>query len=408
MPAASARAAECVNLGKVLSFLREWDRADKTTRCRVLTTFVSDKPGRTFQELELEFAQVASLFLARITTWMRLTYKFSTSLGLQLKAIQVFLFANQDQYLTEFLEDGGVLTLLDILNQGQTKGEDRVEVLKVLLIVADTGRRYKEFICEGNGVNVLAECLSTPYSEEIQDKTCAVLHSLSQGNPKYINHVYQKLTELLLNTSPRGQKRLLGTLRFLQSKMKTAPHSLVDPLLEMLKTLHLEVQEEAINFILELKSFNVRPLLLNGLVSLLKLTPVELENAQTTQISEMIRKTGSLPEFVQQAAAAKVIRLLAEHSEEMCRDLVALGVVQSLIGALGNKEHCESQIQASLALEVFIRSSLVIQQDVKRIMGDTLFSIFLINPATVHKTLSETQAEYLLSNSVLTQMQESS
>uniref|UniRef100_A0A3B4AU53 Uncharacterized protein n=1 Tax=Periophthalmus magnuspinnatus TaxID=409849 RepID=A0A3B4AU53_9GOBI len=58
----------------LLSLLREWDRADKTARSLVLTNFVSENSGRTFYELEQVFAQVASLFLARITTWMRLTY----------------------------------------------------------------------------------------------------------------------------------------------------------------------------------------------------------------------------------------------------------------------------------------------------------------------------------------------
>ncbi|XP_072294178.1 A/G-specific adenine DNA glycosylase [Eucyclogobius newberryi] len=393
---------EQANLGKVLSFLREWDRADQTARGRMLSTFIWENTGSSFHQLELEFAQVASLFLARITTWMRLTYKFTTFLDLQLKTIQIFLSASsQDQYLTEFLEDGGVPTLIDILNQSQTTGKDRVELLKVLLIVAKTGRKYKEFICESNGINALAQCLSTPYSEGIHEKACAVLDSLSRGNPKYLKHVYQEVIALLLNTSPKGQKMLLGTLRSLQIKMKTVSCSLVDPLLEMLKTLRLEVQEEAIHLILELKHFDVRPLLLNGLVSLLRQAKLDY-NSQTTQrqFSEMTRKTGSLTEFVQQAAAAKVIRLLAEDSEEIRCDLISIGVVQHLLSAMGNTEHSDAQIQASLALEFFVRSSPVIQHPVKRIMGDTLFSAFLSNPETVCKTLSEAQAESLLFNNL--------
>ncbi|XP_055077332.1 armadillo-like helical domain containing protein 1 [Periophthalmus magnuspinnatus] len=394
MPAC-ARHDDQANLCKVLSLLREWDRADKTARSLVLTNFVSENSGRTFYELEQVFAQVASLFLARITTWMRLTYKFSTSLCLQLKAIQIFLSASsQDQYLTEFLEDGGVLTLIDILNQAQTKGEDRVEVLNVLLIISSTGRKYKEFICESNGVSALAECLSTPYSDEIQEKTCAVLDSLSEGNPRYLNRVYQELITLLLNTSPNSQKMLLRTLRSLQSKMKTAHPSIVAPLLEILKTLQLEIQEEAINWILDLKHYDVMPLLLNGLVSLLRLA--------TEEPKMKVEKSGSLPEFVQQAAAAKIIRVLAEDSEEVAADLLALEVVQGLLSAMGNKEHTESQIQASLALEFFVKSYPVIQQPIKRFMGNTLFSVFLINPETLYKTLSETQAQSLLQNNIKT------
>lgn len=61
-------------ISKVLSFLQEWDHGNKTVRNRMLTVFVTQNTGKTCPELELEFAQVASLFLARLTAWMRLTY----------------------------------------------------------------------------------------------------------------------------------------------------------------------------------------------------------------------------------------------------------------------------------------------------------------------------------------------
>lgn len=65
------------NIGEVLSFLREWDRGDRRVRGRMLETFLAQNTGKTLYELELGFAQVASLFLARVTTWMRLTYPLS-------------------------------------------------------------------------------------------------------------------------------------------------------------------------------------------------------------------------------------------------------------------------------------------------------------------------------------------
>lgn len=387
-------------LGKVLSLLQEWDRGDKTVRSRILTTFVAENTGKTFYELELVFAQVASLFLARITTWMRLTYKFGTSLALQLKAIQIFLFASShDQYITEFLEDGGVLTLLDILNQA--KEEHKAEVLCVLLLVSKAGRSYKEFICESNGVKAIAECLSISKSEETQEKAWAVLDSLSHGNPKFQNHVYKALIALLTYTSSKGQKLVLSSLHSLQSKMKTAHHRIVNPLLETLKTLHLEVQGEAVKLILELRHFEVRSVLLNGLVALLRPAKEELEDSHNkSTISEMerIRTTGTLPVFVQQAAAAKIIRILAEDSKKTSHELLSLQVVEHLLTAIGNREHSESQIQASLALKHFVDYPIV-QEPVQRIMGDTLFSAFMSNPGTVYTILDETQTETFLSNS---------
>ncbi|GAA6067878.1 armadillo-like helical domain containing protein 1, partial [Tachysurus ichikawai] len=58
---------------RVLNFLCEWDRGNKSTRMRMLQKFLQENTGKTCPELELEFSQAASLFLTRITAWMRLT-----------------------------------------------------------------------------------------------------------------------------------------------------------------------------------------------------------------------------------------------------------------------------------------------------------------------------------------------
>lgn len=61
-------------ISQVMAFLREWDQGNKTVRSRMLNEFLNRHKGKTCPELELEFAQVASLFLARLTAWIRLTY----------------------------------------------------------------------------------------------------------------------------------------------------------------------------------------------------------------------------------------------------------------------------------------------------------------------------------------------
>ncbi|XP_022615323.1 uncharacterized protein C1orf228 homolog [Seriola dumerili] len=392
---------EQANLGKVLSFLREWDRGDTTVRSRMLNTFLSQNAGKSFYELECEFAQVSSLFLARLTTWTRLTYMFGTFLGLQLKAIRIFLSASgHDQYLMEFLEDGGVLTLLDILSHTQSKEEDKAEALHLLLTVSNAGHKYKEIICESHGVKVIAERLVESNTEETQKTAWALLESLSQGNPKYQNQIYRILIALMACNSPKAQQLVLHTLRTLQSKKKTAHHSIVEPLLNMLRSLHLEVQGEAINLILDLKCYDVRPMLLSGLVALLRPTKEEVKPHQITEEAEMIKMTGSLPVFVQQAAAAKAIRLLAEEDQELSREFLSLGVIQYLLYAMGNREHTDTQIQASLALEHFIHSFPVIEEHVQRVMGSTLLTAFMHQPGSFYMNLDETQAEILLTNKV--------
>ncbi|KAG7514352.1 hypothetical protein JOB18_031245 [Solea senegalensis] len=286
---------EAANIGKVLSFLREWDRGDRAARGRMLNTFLCQNQGKSFYELECEFAQVSSLFLARLTTWMRLTYMFGTLLGLQLRAIRVFLSASgHDQYVMEFLEDGGVLSLLDILNHTQSKEEDKTEALRLLLTVSNAGRNYKEIICESNGVKVTAECLAKSNTEETQETASALLESLSHGNPKYQNQIYKSLITLMTCSSPKAQHLVLHTVRIVQSKMKTAHHSIVEPLLNMLTSIHLDIQDEAINLILDLKCFDVRPIILSGLVALLRQAREEVKSQEITEVSSETEMTASL------------------------------------------------------------------------------------------------------------------
>lgn len=57
------------------------------------------------------------------------------------------------QYMMEFLEVGGVLTLLEILGQDKLREEDKTEALHLLQIIANSGQKYKELICESYGTH---------------------------------------------------------------------------------------------------------------------------------------------------------------------------------------------------------------------------------------------------------------
>lgn len=389
------------NIGKVLSFLREWDRGDMRVRGRMLSTFVTQNTGKTFYELELEFAQVASLFLARLTTWMKLTYMLGTFLGLQLKALGIFLSAScHDQYLMNFLEDGGALTLLDILSHSQSKDDDKAGAIKLLLTVSKAGRKYKEIICESHGVKVIGECLSTSNRDETKEAASVLLESLSHGNPRYQDQVYKYLITCMTCSSPKSLQLILHTLCIIQRKMKTAHYSIVEPLLNTLRSLHLEVQDEAIKLILDLKHYDVKAVLLTGLVALLRPIKEKEHQHQISKESEMTEMTGSFPVLVQQAAAAKTIRLLAEEDQELSRELLSLGVIQHLLHIMGNREHPDGQIQASLTLEYFVVSFPVVEDQVQRVMGSALFAEFKNKADTVYMNMNETEAEMLLTNQI--------
>ena len=52
----------------------------------------------------------------------------------------------------EFLEVGGMLTVLEVVGLKSAKDTDKAEALRLLTIVTNKGRQYKELICESYGV----------------------------------------------------------------------------------------------------------------------------------------------------------------------------------------------------------------------------------------------------------------
>jgi hypothetical protein len=57
-----------------MHILREWDKGLVPLRKRILVDFIRTHQNKTGTELEEELAHSASLFLTRITAWIRLTY----------------------------------------------------------------------------------------------------------------------------------------------------------------------------------------------------------------------------------------------------------------------------------------------------------------------------------------------
>ncbi|XP_053100308.1 armadillo-like helical domain containing protein 1 isoform X3 [Hemicordylus capensis] len=369
-------------ISRLISFLKEWDNAGKVARSHILDKFILANQGKTGPELEIEFSQGASLFLVRLTAWLRLTYMYGTCLEQLLKSIGVFLSAASGQrYLIEFLEVGGILTLLEILGLKQLKEEDKKESIKLLQLVASSGRKFKELICESYGVRSIAEFLATSKSEETQEQVQILLDSLGHGNPKYQNQVYKGLIALLKCTSPKAQQLSLQTLRTIQTIVGKAHPNIVESVLSVLRSMHLEVQYEAIQLIKDLMTYDVRPAVLKGLVSLLKPSRQEtakmhariLEEAGTSHLME------SLPAYIQQAAAAKAIGILAQESRELAEELLFTRVVHGLLCAMGNKDHTNCQRQASITLEYFVKMFIVVERHARNAMGEKLYQLFRIS-----------------------------
>ena len=68
-------------IGKLMVSLQKWDSAHKVARRCILDNFIKSNDGKTEPELELELSQGASLFLARLTARLRMTYPFPWTIG---------------------------------------------------------------------------------------------------------------------------------------------------------------------------------------------------------------------------------------------------------------------------------------------------------------------------------------
>ena len=56
-----------------MNLLNEWDKGSKGLRRQILQDFIVQNQNKTGPELEAEFSQAGSLFLTRLTAWLRLT-----------------------------------------------------------------------------------------------------------------------------------------------------------------------------------------------------------------------------------------------------------------------------------------------------------------------------------------------
>ncbi|KAL4635374.1 hypothetical protein GN956_G14234 [Arapaima gigas] len=390
----------------VQRFLRRWDRGGHAARSRMLATFVRENAGATGAELEVRFAHMASLLLARISAWMRLHYTCQKCLGPQLRAAAVFLSAPSNHcYLRDFLEVGGIFTLLDVIRGQQSSEENKAEALRLLQVVSGAGRTFKELVCESSGLPAIGECLLDSAAEETRGAAAVLLDSLVRGNPKYRKAVYMELIALLSRSPPVAQQLLLPTLSAVQRSLSSAHPSILEAVFNLLKSLSPEVQHEALELIRALKEYEVMPALLEGLVALLK--PAEeriprsgvLEGISTGPPSATV-SDGEFPAFVQQAAAARAIRMLSQESQEVSEELLRHRVVHHLLAAMGTRRRAEVQQQASLALEQFVRANPVVEEHVREAMGSALFDLFTENAEVLHLKMDEIQVDKLLSNNV--------
>ncbi|KAJ9468277.1 hypothetical protein DIPPA_16165 [Diplonema papillatum] len=129
--------------------LRRWDSGSRQQRISILLEFIASHKNSTGADIERNLGPTVMLFFTRITAWLRLTYMLGYELAVQLTAISLFL--QGQRYLTNFMEIGGIQTLLDIVCHRTKITRDKETALSILIHIANSGRVFREMICEEVG-----------------------------------------------------------------------------------------------------------------------------------------------------------------------------------------------------------------------------------------------------------------
>ncbi|KXS17112.1 hypothetical protein M427DRAFT_30594 [Gonapodya prolifera JEL478] len=422
----------------------KWDRGNRLSRESMLKEFVRTSVGKSADHLERDFAGAASLFLTRISAWLRLTYLLGNDLTTTIQSLSIFISSTGGhRFIAEFLEIGGVLTLLEILGLSQTSDKDKTESLSLLLHIAHAGRRHKEFICESFGIRSIADCLSRSRDEISQDTARTLLYELGQDNPKYLMQVYKSLLSLMtLSTiAPSALRMASQALRGLLPDIRNIHTSIIEGTLSLLKHSHTQVQHEGYEILRELIHHqDLQDTLLTQLISILK-TPVTYTSqddsaegsgsgpsgedlAAATLFSDVAEQTlersgpvvapGVLACYVQQAYAAKLLGLvlrgtagvMAAISADLAEQMVQMQVISALLNTLANVAHPESQKFASNTLLYLAENHDAVVEVLKSTMGSNFFEVLKARPDTFYSELTKEQIRMLKRTSVKIEVNE--
>lgn len=390
---------------EIKRFLQQWDDSPKQNRVEILRSFNKNNENKTAPELDQILGNCASLFFTRITAWLRLSYMNGFYLEVQLKTLNLFLGAASGQkFLTEFIEVGGVLTLLEIIGLSKITENDKEQALKLLHKITSIGRKYKELVCESYGVRAVCECLTKSESLACQEACRRVLLNLANGNPRYLNQIYKAMIMLLKSNSPKAQRIAAQTIQEIQPSIETVNLTVVDPVLSLLRSLHIEVQYEGCLLIKQLVQYNsICQDLLAGLVALLRPSDMELNELSETlkeQNFSSNNHNSSVPVFIQQAVAAKLIGVLSKDNIEIAKLFLKLDCISNLLFAMSNEKYADSQKQAGVTLQFFIHSFHQVETGVREAIGQAFFFDYMNDASEFYLNLTSIQLDILKGSTV--------
>ncbi|RKO98514.1 hypothetical protein CXG81DRAFT_28665 [Caulochytrium protostelioides] len=447
--------------------------------------------------LNAYMAHGASLFLTRMTAWLRLSYLFKAQLAVILQAIIVFMrqpapwtdtsgrprarrgdgvmssspstpCSTRDHgwapgaptptpgtippFQQEFLEVGGILSLIDLMSLPAVAEVDKIYVLHIMRILTApgaSGRRFREVICENAGVRPIAEELAKTAHEGLALACRHVLIALGQDNPRYTMQVVRSLLALL--TSPvipiASQLHVAQALRALLPETHDLTPAYGDAVANLLKHHHLGIQYEAyllLDAMLQQCEDLQKPLL----SLLLGLLPLDLALAEQQQAQahehagnmvaaaraagssinydagQILRphqamaasqrggggpsdgrngvgvgvggtRSTTAPVCYSQAWACRLLGRTVALQPHLTDWLLAQNVVGGLLEALTNTLYSESQRYAADALVFLNRASARVRAGLVRDLGPRFVELLQERPGTFYAELTQNQIRVL-------------
>ena len=201
------------SIGQSLS--QSWDKGSRTQRIQLLSNLIQKHSQSTTSELEEDLGPAALLLFTRITTWLRLTYQLGYELSVQLTAISLFL--QGQRFVSAFAETGGIQLLTDLLCHTNPKyKEDKRNALLLLIHMANSGRVYRELMCDGGGVGEIMTSANAESDASTLDLYSALFLALGQANPRKALVVHEYLVKLVAEGSEEIGVVAASTLRALQ------------------------------------------------------------------------------------------------------------------------------------------------------------------------------------------------
>ncbi|KAI3380185.1 hypothetical protein SNEBB_002760 [Seison nebaliae] len=410
-----------LNLVQLRELLRIWDGGVVGRRKAILKEFLQQCSGMTAMELEKRFSDASSLFFLRLTSCLRLSY-FGSPLFLDLlTSIQQFLTAvGGYNYIVEFLQIGGIQTLIDSISIESTNESDKRKALSLLHSIGSNGIKYKILICKQSGIREVAEFLAFCEEDETALIAGEFFEMLMIGNSEYHMAIYKGLVAVLPSQSPLAQECAVRVLRKIQPIVKRTIESIAEPLIDLLATYHPTIKYEVIELLRDLiphseVRYSIIELLVQSISKKMENDKFD-ENIFMTQPDEVsddktldeLRKS-YISFYIKQANCIECILLLIKDNLELIELFIKKKLLHHLFIALGTKstdessstlnEHtAEIRYYSGLCISYILKADVNLMVQVREHVGNEFVDKITMDTENIYTSITNVEYQTCSSN----------